>query len=168
MTVQLSRDTTAIVLSRLDAFFVELLKQVTSAANPKGSRSARERVFSAPADASQDQLRREWKSYVEPELQHIFQSALETVTNDLKSLEQDKEAGRHEYVLRIPVAHIESWLNALNQARLVLAARHHFSNSELESRIPVVFSSERDIALFKIHFYGFLQEVLLQDISDAT
>jgi Domain of unknown function (DUF2017) len=163
--VQLSRDTSAIVISRLDQFFVQLLERIPSAADPKGSRSAQDRVFSSPADKSDEEFIREWRSYVEPGLHHLFQDAIATVSADLKAMQRDKLGDRHDYLLQIPFTHIDAWLNALNQARLVLASRHHFTEKELESSIPLVFSSDRDIALFQIHFYAFLQELLLQEMS---
>ena len=60
--------------------------------------------------------------------------------------------------------HLEAWIHALNQARLALAARHDFSERELEREIPAE-GDDRAFALFQIHFYGLLQEFFLRQLD---
>ena len=64
----------------------------------------------------------EWKLYVEPELRRLFESATETVASDLQQLNGNEKPFAN-CTLRIPVEHTDAWLNALNQARLVIAAK---------------------------------------------
>jgi hypothetical protein len=67
--------------------------------------------------------------------------------------------------LRIPIAHSEAWLNALNQARLSLAARFDFTEEELCDHYRSPIGSRRDLSLFQVNFYGFLQEFILREME---
>lgn len=161
--MEIDRLDEAIALSKLDVFFVELLKQIPDSADPQGSEAARERLFSKPSkDAKTNE---DWKAYVEPGIRQLFQSALETVKEDLKSIVPNGGKGGTEFKLRIPVAHLEAWLNGLNQARLVIAARHGFTDGEMELDRPSSLDTVRDVELFQIQFYGFLQECFLRELS---
>jgi hypothetical protein len=151
-------------ISDLDPFLAELLRQIPASTKTEDSPPARERIYSAPADASQKEICAEWRLYVEPELRRLFQSATETVAGDLEQL-NGKEKSVRNCTLRIPTQHADAWLNALNQARLAIAARCDFTETELcdHDRSPV--GSRRDLSLFQINFYGFLQEFILREVS---
>ena len=152
-------------ISDLDPFLAELLRQIPESTNTTDSPAARERLFSSPA-AHEKEICREWKDYVEPELRRLFQSATETVSGDLGQL-NGKEKSVHNCTLRIPIAHADAWLNALNQARLAIAARCNFTDAELcdHNRSPI--GSRRDLSLFQINFYGYLQEFILHEVNGA-
>ncbi|MEP7014955.1 MAG: DUF2017 family protein [Verrucomicrobiota bacterium] len=154
----------AVEISDLDPFLAELLRQIPTSADPEGIPAVEQRLFSAPADSSENEVCKEWKLYVEPELRRLFQSATETVGEDLKQL-CGKEKSFANRTLHIPTQHMDAWLNALNQARLALAAKHNFTDTELgdHNRSPV--GSRRDLSLFQINFYGFIQEFLLRDLD---
>ena len=125
---------------------------------------AEERLFPSPTHDSRDQaLREDWKAHVEPELHAFFLSARQVVEADLRGFEES--AGN--YTLEFPAAHAESWLNALNQARLCLAAQHHLEEAELSQMGPIAIVSERDLARLQIHFYAALQQWLVE-VLDAT
>ena len=150
-------------ISELDPFLAELLRQIPSSTNPDGMPAAEKRLFSSPGLRGSG-LGAEWKTYVEPELRRLFRSATETVAADLEQL-NGKEKTSDNGKLRIPAAHADAWLNALNQARLVLAEKYQFSDAELcdHDRSPV--GSRRDLSLFQINFYGFLQELILRELD---
>lgn len=162
--MEISRSEEHIILSKLDVFFVELLRQIASSADPQGSKAARERLFSKPS--AESRFNEDWKSYVQPELHHLFQGALDTIKDDLNNIEQTHGNGSQEYVLRIPEKHIDAWLNGLNQARLVIAARHGFTDKDMEAGGPPSLQTVRELGLFQIHFYGFLQECLLRETNE--
>lgn len=149
-------------ISDLDPFLAELLRQIPASADPEGMPAAERRLFMAPADPAEKELCKEWKIYVEPELRRLFRSATETVAEDLKQL-GGREKSFANRTLRIPSKHMDAWLNALNQARLALAAKHNFTDGELgdHNRSPV--GSRRDLSLFQVNFYGFIQEFILRD-----
>jgi hypothetical protein len=107
----------------------------------------------------------EWKLYVVPELRRLFQSATETVRQDLQQLHCTNKPFAN-CTLRIPMAHADAWLNALNQARLAIAATYQFSDHELcDYRSPL--GSRRDLSLFQVNFYGFLQELILREMEEG-
>ena len=60
---------------------------------------------------------------------------------DLRQLNGDNEKTFANCTLRIPIEHAEAWLNALNQARLVIAAKFGFT--EGSSAIIIVRRSVR-------------------------
>ncbi len=154
-----------IEISDLDPFLAELLRQIPASTKTEDCPRARERIYSAPADASQQEICAEWRLYVEPELRRLFQSATETVAGDLKQL-NGRERSVTNCTLRIPTQHADAWLNTLNQARLAIAARCGFTDTELcdHDRSPV--GSRRDLSLFQINFYAFLQELILREIGE--
>ncbi len=154
-------------ISDLDPFLAELLRQVPGSTRPEGDPEAEARVYSAPSTAPDDALAAEWKSYVRPELRKIFQSATETVASDLTQLNGNEKTFANR-TLRIPCDHADAWLNALNQARLVIAARNNFSEAELSDHCRSPIGSRRDLSLFQVNFYGFLQEFILRELYFAT
>jgi len=50
-------------------------------------------------------------------------------------------------------------LSALNQARLAIAATYQFSDHELCDHYRSPLGSRRDLSLFQVNFYGFLQSL---------
>jgi len=162
--VQITRpDEKTVLLSRLDPLLIELLRRIPKSADPGDSAAARKRLFSAPShDPAETGLTEDWREYVEPELQRLFLSAIEMVEGDLKTLRFDPPDG--EGALPIPTSHLESWVHGLNQARLALAARHDFSEEEMEDSLPLD-GSPRALALLQIRFYGFLQELFLRELE---
>src|SRR6478609_8666577 len=98
-----------------------------------------ERLFPAPSvEANEEGFREDWKAHVEPELHALFLSARQVVEADLRGFQESEG----NYTLEFPVAHAESWLNALNQARLCLAAQHHLEEAELSQLGPIAIVSE--------------------------
>src|SRR5207244_79769 len=67
--------------------------------------------------------------------------------------------------LRIPVEHAETCVNTLNQARVVIAAKYNFSEEELNDHDRSPIGSRRDLGLFQVNFYGFLQEFILRELG---
>jgi hypothetical protein len=162
--MEIRRHNDALELSELDPFLAELLRQIPDSTNPEGSEDAQQRLFCRPADASEQELCAEWKVYVEPELQRLFRGATETVAADLKPLNGSSRPFAN-CTLRIPVKHADAWLNALNQARLVIASKYGFTEAELSDHYRSPIGSRRDLSLFQVNFYGFLQEFILQELQ---
>lgn len=166
--MEIRRQADVLELSELDPFLAELLRQIPESTNPDGAEAAEERLFSAPAVASDTTLCAEWKIYVEPELRRLFRSATETVAEDLKMLNGCTKPFAN-CTLRIPTKNAEAWLSALNQARLVIASKYAFTDGELCDHYRSPIGSRRDLGLFQVNFYGFLQEFILHEIqADAS
>ena len=162
--MEICRRKDALEISELDPFLAELLRQIPASANPEGETAAEQRLYSKPNVTGEEELCKEWKLYVEPELRRLFQSATETVADDLKQLNGNEKPFANR-TLRIPGEHADAWLNALNQARLVIAARNNFSDGELSDHYRSPIGSRRDLSLFQVNFYGFLQEFILRELG---
>lgn len=163
--MEVSRNNGTLEISEIDPFLAELLRQIPTSGNPDSVPAAEQRIFSAPADREQHkELCAEWKLYVEPELRRIFESATETVESDLQQL-GDNEKPFANSTLRIPIGNSEAWLNALNRARLALAAKFDFTEAELCDHYRSPIGSRRDLSLFQVNFYGFLQEFILRELE---
>ena len=162
--MEICRQDQALEIRELDPFLAELLRQVPESAQPNDSPAAEERLFSAPATPEEKDLCSEWKVYVVPELRRLFQSATETVRQDLQQLQCTGKPFAN-CTLRIPMAHTDAWLSALNQARLAIAATYQFSDHELCDHYRSPLGSRRDLSLFQVNFYGFLQEFILREME---
>jgi Domain of unknown function (DUF2017) len=162
--MEICRQNDALEVRELDPFLAELLRQIPASTEAKESSPAEERLFSAPAAGQQNDICAEWKLYVVPELRKLFQSATETVRQDLEQLKCTKKTFAN-CRLRIPLAHADAWLSALNQARLAIAANYQFTERELSDHYRSPLGSRRDLGLFQVNFYGFLQEFILRETS---
>jgi hypothetical protein len=128
------------------------------------NKAVEERLFPLPSDHPDEKaLREDWKAHVEPELHALFLSARQVVEADLRGFREEEDG----FVLEFSAGHADSWLNALNQARLSLAAQHHLDESELSRPEPILILSERDLVKFQIHFYAALQQWLVE-ITDIA
>jgi len=162
--MEICRRNDEIEISELDPFLAELLRQVPSSANPEGVVAAEERLFSPPADQNETEICAEWKLYVKPELRRLFQTATKTVAADLEQLSGNEKIFADRTLL-IPSRHADAWLSALNQARLVIAAKYKFTDTELCDHYRSPIGSRRDLSLFQVNFYGFLQEFILRELD---
>lgn len=160
--MEISRDAESLCISDLDPFLAELLRQIPASANPEGAPEAQARLFTRPS--TEKEICTEWKSYVEPELRRLFRSATETVVADLAQINGNEKSLRNRS-LRIPFEHVDAWLSALNQARLVIAERYKFTDEELNDHDRSPIGSRRDLSLFQVNFYGFLQEFILREMQ---
>jgi len=159
--VEISRpDEKTILLAAINPVFTELLRQITSSADPTGSEAAQARLFSPPiADLEELQFQEDWQEYVEPELAKLFQTALQKIDADLQTLRINTAKG--DATLTIPSDHLEAWIHGLNQARLVLTERHHLQEEDLD-RPPAPGADPRSFHLLQLHFYAELQFLFLR------
>jgi len=162
--MEICRRNDEIEISELDPFLAELLRQIPASTNPDGVPAAEERIFSPPTNGKETEICAEWKLYVQPELRRLFQTATETVVADLEQLNGNEKKFANR-TLRIPSKHADAWLNALNQARLVIAAKYRFTDGELSDQFRSPIGSRRDLSLFQVNFYGFLQEFILRELG---
>jgi Domain of unknown function (DUF2017) len=153
-------------ISELDPFLAELLRQIPASTSVENSPAAQGRIFSAPTDPTRKEMCAEWKIYVEPELQRLFHSATETVAADLEQLNGNEKPFANR-TLFIPATHADAWLNTLNQARLSIAARNDFTERDLSDNYRSPIGSRRDLSLFQVNFYGFLQEFILRELLEC-
>jgi len=141
----------------------ELLRQIPGVCESGGDDRSEARLFSDPADSSDSQFLTDWAEYVRPELRHLFISSRNTVKEDLKKLSNlPGRLGR----LVVPRAHSDAWLNALNQARLILATKFNFTDRELSMHEAPKWFSRRDLVLQQINFYAEIQERIIDAIEE--
>jgi hypothetical protein len=148
----------------VEAIEADLLRQIPVLCQTQGDSGAESRLFSNPAGPSEPQFLRDWEEYVRPELRHLFVSARNTVEKDLETIED-----RPGYPSRLVFlcGHGEAWLNALNQARLILANKFEFSDEELSlHEVPHSFS-RRDLVLLQINFYAAIQERIIEALEEC-
>jgi hypothetical protein len=157
-------DDKTVTIGPLDSIGANLLQQIRTCAEPGNNLAAKERLFPPPIHERGSELIAEWKEYVEPDLIHLFASHLEVIERDLDGFPPDTE-DEERHVLHIPVKHLEAWIHGLNQARLAIAARHRFTEKDMEGPIPFV-GDKRALALFQIWFYGIVEECFLRILDD--
>ncbi len=153
----------SIELVDIEPIEAELLRQVPVVCESGGDSRSEARLFSSPADSGEGQLLNDWAEYVRPELKHLFLTAWNTVKEDLEKL--SNKPGRLGRLI-VPRAHSDAWLNALNQARLILATKYNFSDRELSMHEAPKWFSRRDVVLQQIHFYAEIQERIIDAIEE--
>ncbi len=160
--MQITRlDSRTVTLTQLNAVCCEMLRLIVSSADPGENGPARARIFPTPTEGREPEADRDWREYVEPDLRRLFQDALDVVEEDIKKLAP--EGRKKTQAISIPVKNLEAWIHALNQARLAIAARNDFSEKDMDGRAPLE-GDARALALFQVHFYGFLQECFLREL----
>jgi hypothetical protein len=152
----------AIEFSRIEQIEAELLRQVPACCDLDQGSKAETRIFPSPMDTTDPDLLRDWDEYVRPELRQLFRSAKETVEADLSSL---KMKVGHLGRFSVPLEHGEPWLNALNQARLILASKFEFSEAELSAFDLARTFSQRELVLHQINFYAAVQERIIEILN---
>ncbi len=152
-----------IAIEEIDPLCGALLREIPLRADPAGNADAEARLFSTPTHGAEPEADAEWKEYVEPDLRQLFQDAVEVVKGDLGGL--PPAGAEPPYELRVPIAHLDAWVHALNQARLALAARFDFTERDMDGRITFE-PDARSRALFEVRFYGLLQEYFLHQLDD--
>ena len=160
--MEISRlDENTILLSRIDPVLADLLRRISSSADPSGHEAATARIFSAPTnDPEEEDFVQDWREYVEPGLAKLFQSALQVIDGDVQKMHPSAKTG--EATVSVPRDHFEDWIHGLNQARLVLAERHGFGEKEMGRTLPLA-TDPRSFALLQMRFYDSLLDFFLRE-----
>jgi hypothetical protein len=140
------------------------LLEVPIAADPSDHPGVEARLFSPPVAPEDTALNADWRDYVKPELQRLFQRSIDIFSKDLVSAKIHPDGACD---ILIPQGHIDHWISSLNQARLAIAARLEFTEAELTADLLPDIEHPRDLALFQVHFFGMLQQTLL-DVADDS
>jgi len=147
----------SVLFEGIDPLLHQMLSEIRSAAELDDPRVEARFYQSPTTDPESEDLREDWKAFVQPDLHSAFASSREVVEADLRRSSSDKNGHR---TLLIPRNHIDHWLGALNQARLALVEYHGFSEAEM-GRQPENLESPRDYALLQLGIYGLIQEWLV-------
>jgi hypothetical protein len=144
-------------LREIHPLFAGLLAELPKVA--ARHKKAQARLYPDPIGVDGEaELRADWKEHVRPELERLFTSNREVVARDLSMLGHNGQGTK----LVIPAAHIDAWLNALSQARLIIVEENRFAEADLDHREPPDLATRRGMALLKVHFYAHLQELLVE------
>ena len=144
-------------LREIHPLFASLLVDLPKVASRH--KKAQARLYPDPTGGAGDaQLRCDWKEHVRPGLERLFATSRDIVARDLESLGPNGQGNK----VVIPANHLDAWLNALNQARLVIVEENKFGEQELSGSEPPDLSTRRGLSLLKIHFYAHLQELLVE------
>lgn len=137
----------------LDSLFAlpEILEQ-------RDKPGVRDRLLPLPTE-SDETLNVDWQQNVTPDLRHLFVSASETVLRDLTGVVPDPQA-KHLQQLTFPTEHLNAWLSAVNQARLILGELHHVTEADM-ALTDFNLGEPHDLAVFRIHVLGYLLEYLV-------
>jgi Domain of unknown function (DUF2017) len=149
-----SKDAETLLLSGLDDFLAELLRQVPEAGSPQAATESR--LFPLPSGGREPELDAEWREFVRPELESQFSENRDVVAGDMLQIQGNARKG---FSIEIPQTHAPAWIHALNQARLSLVARHHIRDEVLEEGTPQPGAD--GLVLFQIQLYGLIQEWLV-------
>lgn len=143
-----------------------LLQEVPEILESRHEPPSRERLFPAPTESDAD-WNESWRQLVTPELEAWFHSAGETMARDLAAMTpQDREV--NSYRVEIPRGHVNAWMSALNQARLILAAQHDITEQDMNIEGRVNMYDRREIAVMQIKFLGWFLELLVQAQLDGA
>lgn len=144
-------------LRDIHPLFASLLVELPKVASRH--KKAQARLYPDPTGGADDaQLRRDWEEHVRPELERLFATSRDIAARDIEGLGHNGQGNK----VTIPADHLEAWLNALNQARLVIVEENQFGEADLSQSEPPDLATRRGLALLKIHFYAHLQELLIE------
>ena len=149
-----AKDAQTLVLSGLDEFLGSLMRDIPLLGTP--SSGSEGRLFPDPTGGREAEADADWREFVRPELEDQFALNRDVVEEDLQEMRDCRSGGLE---VEIPRAHLPQWIHALNQARLALNTLHGLGERELEEDTEV--SGEEGLVLFRIQFYGLLQEWML-------
>ncbi|MGA2138296.1 MAG: DUF2017 family protein [Verrucomicrobiia bacterium] len=152
-------DEKRIRISGIPPVLAFMLRELPEILELRDSPDAQTRLFPNPT-AEDEKANDEWREVTGPELRHLFVSAGETVARDLTALTAD-EAAPQEHQVTFPVEHVNAWMSALNQARLILAAVHEIGDKDM-NRTDFDPTSSRDVAALRIHLLGYLLHLFVE------
>jgi hypothetical protein len=148
------KDPKTLVFGGMDDFFGSLLREIPLMGTP--SSGSERRLFPDLTGGRESGADADWRELVRPELEEHFAQNRDVVEEDLQGI---RDNGADGLEVEIPLAHLNQWIHALNQARLALNAQYDLGDRDLEEDTDL--SGEEALALFRIQFYGLLQEWML-------
>ncbi len=155
-------DAETVALEEIDDFCLAMLQQIPASADPSGSEAAQQRLYPSLTGGVEPAADEEWREFVQPDLQQLFFDAVKVVEEDLKQI--DSAADSRDRKLPVRTRNLEAWVHALNQARLAISARYGFDENERDREFATEHE-DRARAALQMHFYGLLEEYLLEQLD---
>ncbi len=146
------------------------------------------------ADEENAEINHDWKEYVQPELETLFDEARRVVAGDLEKVQEFEEEGgdggdldgQVYFSLEVAGDHAEQWNSTLNQARLLMNEVYGLAERERKlaeglMELPVEEEGTEDsggksrqaetypqwLLLAQYGFYGALQSYLIDQVMDV-
>lgn len=146
-------------ITGIDPVVLDSLFALPEVLEQRDKPGVRDRLMPPPTE-SDEALNTDWQQNVTPDLRHLFVTASETVLRDLTGVKPDPQA-KHLQQLNFPAEHLNAWLSALNQARLILGELHHVTEADM-AITDFNLSEPHGLGLFRIHVLGYLLEHLVK------
>jgi hypothetical protein len=129
------------------------LRELPHILEKRDTPDASARLFATPT-RDDPKINADWEQIIVPELRHLFVSAGETVGRDLASLEEES-AKTHSCRVTFAVVHLNAWMSAINEARLILGELFDVSEQDM-NRENLDLEDPKQFAILKIGALGWL------------
>ncbi len=141
----------AVCISGIDTATLALLREVPSILHYRSHPNVSKRMFPdvKPGD---EQVTKEFHEAMDPDLEYLFASAEEILIQDVAKV--------REGTIKIPGTHVDAWMSALNQTRLILAELHDIDVGDM-GRGEFDPDEKKDLAVLKIHFFGYILDLFI-------
>jgi hypothetical protein len=146
-------------LCGLPTMLAVMLREMPEILEMRDGPDAAVRLFPNPTKAD-DKINKEWQQMVSPELRHLFVSAAETVTRDLTAM-SGNNGDPELYEVTFPIEHLNAWMSALNQTRLILAEVHKVDEADMEQR-EFDPQNSKHLAALRIQLLGYLLHLFVE------
>jgi hypothetical protein len=146
-------------ISGIDPVVLDSLHALPEILEQRDTPAARSRLLPDPT-ASDASTNNEWQRLIAPELRHLLVSAGETVTRDLTAVVPDSHQPKL-FEITFPVEHLNAWMSALNQTRLILGELFKVTETDMESA-DFDLKKPKGLAVFRIHVLGYLLQLLIE------
>lgn len=153
---------------KIHPLLMDLIRSIPSTADLLHlSPDAENRIFPGPVADGEglESLAADWSAFVAPDLHRRFTAATEVVEADLRSAAEAPDGSGFHF--EIPLSHAESWLNTLNQVRLILATNLGLDSDDapLDPEATPDLLSERGLGIFQINLFAFMQQCLIEQLE---
>ena len=143
----------------IEPFMANCLEGVAEVLDRRDSPQVKERLFPDPTPANV-KMNEDWQKLISPDLRHLFVAAGDTVARDLTGLAEDaREKGSYE--VTFPAEHLNAWMSALNEARLILGELFHITEKDMNKK-RFDNTDPRTLAIVRIHMLGYLLQLLIE------
>jgi uncharacterized protein DUF2017 len=148
-----------VCISGLSTMLAVMLREMPEILELRDRPDVSTRLFPSPTKAD-EKINKEWQQMVSPELRHLFVSASETVTRDLTAMAGDN-GDPEVYEVTFPVEHVNAWMSAINQTRLILAEIHKIDEEDMEHR-DFDPQNPKHLAALRIQLLGYLLHLFVE------
>ena len=151
-------------ITGIDPVLLDCLHSLPETLEQRNSPAVRDRLF-PNITTSDDDANRDWQQLVAPELHHLFATAGETVVRDLTAMQPDPDVADLLH-LTFTAEHLQAWITALNQARLILGEVFSVTDTDMNNT-AFDLKTPKDLAVFRIHVLGYLLQLLVDQAGRA-